>query len=79
MSQWVGRGFLAFIFLFGFLQTQAGDLPDFTSLVKQAAPTVVNISTITHQNKSRNFHGNPNSQQLPDIFKHFFVALLLRG
>lgn len=79
MFQWIGRSFLTFIFLFGFFQVQAGDLPDFTSLVKQAAPTVVNISTITHQNKTRNFHGNPNTQQLPDIFKHFFGAPVPRG
>lgn len=42
-------------------------LPDFRPLVKQASPAVVNISTISH-GKSRDYH----SQQVPEIFRHFF-------
>ncbi|WP_121172359.1 DegQ family serine endoprotease [Kushneria sinocarnis] len=43
-------------------------LPDFTSLVKQAAPAVVNISTTREVD---NNSMGPNGQ-LPDIFRHFF-------
>lgn len=42
-------------------------LPDFRPLVKQASPAVVNISTVSH-NKNRDYH----SQQVPEIFRHFF-------
>lgn len=51
------------------------ELPDFKSLVKKAAPAVVNISTI--QKKSRHslpgfdFKG-PNGEEIPEIFRHFF-------
>ncbi|GHE21923.1 DegQ family serine endoprotease [Halomonas urumqiensis] len=50
----------------------ARELPDFTALVDQAAPGVVNIST------SRTVEGRSNpfesfgGQELPEIFRHFF-------
>ena len=49
---------------------QRNGLPDFTSLVKSAAPAVVNIST-TREAAARSGMIGPN-QQLPDIFRHFF-------
>lgn len=49
----------------------AASLPDFTQLVEQASPAIVNIST------ERNVDGKPSAplagqEQLPEIFKHFF-------
>ncbi|OHV12338.1 serine peptidase [Kushneria phosphatilytica] len=43
-------------------------LPDFTSLVKQAAPAVVNISTTREISNG----GMGPDAQLPEIFRHFF-------
>jgi serine protease Do len=49
-------------------------LPDFTQLVEQASPAVVNISTtrIINQKPASSQFDLPNQEQLPDIFKHFF-------
>ena len=50
----------------------ARGLPDFTDLVGEASPSVVNISTTqTVQQRSRQ-GGFPPGQQIPDIFRHFF-------
>jgi serine protease Do len=53
---------------------RAGQLPDFTQLVEQASPAVVNISTtrIINQKPASSQFNLPNQEQLPDIFKHFF-------
>ncbi|WP_404374673.1 DegQ family serine endoprotease [Vreelandella aquamarina] len=50
---------------------QAQSLPDFTELVEEAAPGVVNIST------SRTVQSRPalqgfGNQEIPEIFRHFF-------
>jgi serine protease Do len=49
-------------------------LPDFTQLVEQASPAVVNISTSREaaQRPSGKQFEIPGQEQLPDIFKHFF-------
>ncbi|WP_443636232.1 DegQ family serine endoprotease [Candidatus Njordibacter sp. Uisw_058] len=49
-------------------------LPDFTQLVEQASPAVVNISTsrVAAQRPTGNQFEMPGQEQLPDIFKHFF-------
>ena len=52
----------------------AGQLPDFTILVKEASPAVVNISTsrtISQKPAGSQFE-LPGQEQMPDIFKHFF-------
>ncbi|MCE8032304.1 DegQ family serine endoprotease [Billgrantia tianxiuensis] len=50
----------------------ARDLPDFTELVEQAAPGVVNISTTRAiPNRPQPFEGF-GGQEIPDIFRHFF-------
>lgn len=54
-------------------QAQAQQLPDFTTLVEEAAPGVVNIST-SRTIESRggpSFHGF-GEQDIPEIFRHFF-------
>lgn len=46
-------------------------LPDFTELVQDASPAVVNISTT--QKPQARFGGNSiNPQDMPEIFRHFF-------
>lgn len=46
-------------------------LPDFTELVEETSPAVVNISTI--QKQTSRFHGNMEMPEgVPDIFRHFF-------
>jgi len=45
-------------------------LPEFTQLVKQAAPAVVNI-TATRQAVSRQFE-NYNEEEVPELFRRFF-------
>ncbi len=50
----------------------ARDLPDFTELVDQAAPGVVNISTSrTVERRASPFH-DFGGQEIPEIFRHFF-------
>jgi serine protease Do len=52
------------------------ELPDFKSLVKQAAPAVVNISTIQKVQENSSPYGfnlrGPNGEEVPEIFRHFF-------
>ena len=43
-------------------------LPDFTALVKKEAPAVVNISTVTHRERSQ----PSQMDQLPEMFRRFF-------
>ncbi|MDR5868218.1 DegQ family serine endoprotease [Halomonas koreensis] len=50
----------------------ARELPDFTELVEDAAPGVVNISTSRMvERRESPFHGFGN-QEIPEIFRHFF-------
>lgn len=51
-------------------------LPDFTGLVKESSPAVVNISTVQSLDPEPagpfgQFHG-PDSEDIPEIFRHFF-------
>ncbi len=60
--------------VFTVLPAGAAELPDFKTLVKEASPAVVNISTVQKENEDQAaqiFRG-PNGEELPDIFKHFF-------
>ncbi|MFW3615374.1 DegQ family serine endoprotease [Billgrantia antri] len=50
----------------------ARELPDFTELVEQAAPGVVNISTTrVIPERAQSFEGF-GGQEIPEIFRHFF-------
>lgn len=62
--------FVFFVFSSGFLW--ADNFPDFKSLVKQAAPAVVNISTIQKTAKPSHPFAGPNGEEIPEMFKHFF-------
>ena len=72
MKRFVMASFFSLIFI---VTSAQAEFPDFKSLVKNAAPAVVNISTI--QKKSRqslpgfDFQG-PNGEEIPEIFRHFF-------
>lgn len=59
-----------------FSMTAKADFPDFTSLVKQAAPAVVNISTVQKAPSADAQNGfsfqGPNGEEIPEIFRHFF-------
>ncbi len=68
---------LCFLFLLG--EALAQGLPDFTQLVEQNAPAVVNISTVSHGKQSfHQFHGPRNTPPLPennpfsDLFRRYF-------
>lgn len=63
--------FAVFFLLTGLsFQVSAKSLPDFTDLVKEQSPTVVNISTVTHQKAGKGMP--PGYEQMPEIFRHFF-------
>lgn len=50
-----------------------GALPDFTELVEETSPSVVNIATIKHGNQYGGLSERYNiPQEVPDIFRHFF-------
>jgi len=63
-------------FIMTSMLTHAASLPDFTKLVEEASPAVVNISTEqTVTTKTANEGGQqlgPNSEELNEFFKHFF-------
>lgn len=55
----------------------AVDLPDFTGLVKDSSPAVVNISTTTAAATGRNSNvpfTQDQLEQMPEFFRHFFEA-----
>jgi serine protease Do len=53
--------------------TSQGALPDFTELVEETSPSVVNIATIKHGNQYGALAERYNlPQDVPDIFRHFF-------
>jgi serine protease Do len=50
----------------------AQNLPDFTELVEDAAPGVVNISTSRTVQRGASPFDNFGGQEIPEIFRHFF-------
>ncbi|MFT6915083.1 MAG: serine protease Do [Motiliproteus sp.] len=56
--------------LFGGLAS-AASLPDFTELVEQASPAIVNISTVRSVDAAESVP-QARREPLPEIFKHFF-------
>ncbi|MDT8880478.1 DegQ family serine endoprotease [Halomonas saccharevitans] len=58
--------------LLAWQSAMARDLPDFTELVEEAAPGVVNISTTrTVKGRGSSFH-DFEGREIPEIFRHFF-------
>ncbi|WP_168014187.1 DegQ family serine endoprotease [Halomonas salinarum] len=63
---------LLFMLTLACASAQARELPDFTELVEQAAPGVVNISTTrTVTSGGFSYHG-PGGEDIPEIFRRFF-------
>lgn len=64
---------VCFVLLFALGQSaHAQNLPDFTDLVEDAAPGVVNISTSRTVQRSGPSIDNFGGQEIPEIFRHFF-------
>ncbi|PMR71468.1 DegQ family serine endoprotease [Halomonas heilongjiangensis] len=58
--------------LLAWQSAMARELPDFTELVEQAAPGVVNISTTRMERGREDPFGGFGGQEIPEIFRHFF-------
>ncbi|TDO12645.1 MULTISPECIES: DegQ family serine endoprotease [Halomonas] len=58
--------------LLSWQSAMARELPDFTELVEQAAPGVVNISTSRIVERQASPFHNFGGQEIPEIFRHFF-------
>lgn len=59
------------------VNAQVGGLPDFTELIDEVAPSVVNIETLTFGTRQRNGQRQegqqqPSPEELPDFFRRFF-------
>lgn len=85
MKQHLSQILIGVLFLCGGLTVplQARDLPEFTKLVEQYGPTVVNISTTakkttsstedpTDRKSPRNIPGLPENSPFNEFFRHFF-------
>ena len=61
------------------MPTAQAQLPDFTALVEESSPAVVNISTrqtVRTQSSPGGFHSFPDLEGLPPIFREFFERSL---
>ncbi|WP_163559831.1 DegQ family serine endoprotease [Halomonas sp. NO4] len=67
LSLWV----LLAALLLGWQSATAQELPDFTELVDEVSPAVVNISTSRTIERRDPFQGF-GGQEIPEIFRHFF-------
>jgi serine protease Do len=54
------------------VSSQARELPDFTELVEEHAPAVVNISTVAKVPQQSGLQFQGDMEQLPELFRHFF-------
>lgn len=54
------------------INVAAQELPDFTGLVDQYGPAVVNISTVQKTNNRRALQPGFPNEEIPEIFRHFF-------
>ncbi|MCK2182705.1 DegQ family serine endoprotease [Halomonas getboli] len=68
LALWV----LLVVALFSAQSAMARELPDFTELVKDAAPAVVNISTSRMVERADSPFQGFGNQEIPEIFRHFF-------
>lgn len=72
----IGKVLVSLTWMLGWLlfasKVQAYNLPDFTDLVEDAAPAVVNISTIKTRSDNHPPIAGMDQEDLPEIFRHFF-------
>jgi len=73
---WLGHGVISAGLVFGLLvgpaHAQTRTLPDFTDLVEQVGPSVVNIRT-TEKVQARASQGNPGEEEMLEFFRRFGV------
>lgn len=69
----IGRVWIFALFMLGQV-TYAASLPDFTELVEDHSPAVVNISTVSQQASRNKGQMPPEMEQMPEFFRHFFGA-----
>lgn len=62
---------ISILMLFSTL-VNASNLPDFTELVEDSSPAVVNISTEQAVSSRGNSQLSPDAQELNEFFRHFF-------
>lgn len=63
-------GFVALVAMIS-LPAHARSFPEFTELVEDASPAVVNI-TATRESRRNNRFESPNNQEMPEFFRRFF-------
>ena len=76
VRSWLGRGLISAGLVFGLLldpvAAQMRTLPDFTDLVEQVGPSVVNIRT-TEKVQPRSSQVNPGEEEMLEFFRRFGV------
>ena len=76
MRIWLGSGLISAGLVFGLMAgpaaAQTRTLPDFTDLVEQVGPSVVNIRT-TEKVQPRSSQGNPAEEEMLEFFRRFGV------
>ena len=76
MRSWLGSGLISAGLVFGLMAgpaaAQTRTLPDFTDLVEQVGPSVVNIRT-TEKVQPRSSQGNPAEEEMLEFFRRFGV------
>ncbi|KZY62210.1 serine peptidase [Oleiphilus sp. HI0071] len=68
------RLLVALVLSLSFVSANARSLPDFTELVEEHAPVVVNISTISTSKSPQSQMFQGDMEQIPDFLRHFFGA-----
>jgi len=77
MNKYLYSSLLVIAMLFGAVGTQAAELPDFTGMVEQNSPAVVNISTKSKRSPRRlkrdfRMPDLPKNSPFNEFFRHFF-------
>ncbi len=76
VRSWLGSGLISAGLVFGLMAgpaaAQTRTLPDFTDLVEQVGPSVVNIRT-TEKVQPRSSQGNPAEEEMLEFFRRFGV------
>lgn len=73
-SKYLGQLSFAWLLSCVALLGHAANLPDFTELVEEHAPVVVNISTVSKAAPANGIPFQGQLDQVPEFFRHFFGA-----
>ncbi len=72
-AYYLTKGIVFYTLLLSLSLTVKAGLPDFTELVEDASPAVVNISTVQHVTGGSEFQKRFDlPEDVPEIFRHFF-------